>query len=327
MTMAKEEYVSGRDVSVLERPRYQAGLLLEDTDLTAAVKYTRDMSRLLFRSLFGCGVICGLDVTALLTCNRSKIEVTIAPGIALDCSGNPIYVPKAFKVTYDSKCKPLPTKLWVTICYVEKCCGPRDISCSADDDGQMVQTRVIDGFEVRLYPNWPDCACSCLKPPEGQPSSGDECCDDEASNTAAPPPPPPPAPPPAPAAASSGADAIPEPNPPICECFYDHWNGKCDCECCCNCVFIAFVNVELDSHDVSIFENHEANPALHVDRKGVRWIRPMLVGYYKCPEAHLPAPPAPALPPPNVTPSYNKIGGALQQGKRGQSIIQKRPRV
>src|SRR5438874_7512870 len=98
MTMAKEEYVSGRDVSVLERPRYTAGLLLEDTDLTAAVKYTRDMSRLLFRSLFGCGVICGLDVTALLTCNGSKIEVTVASGIALDCSGNPIYVPKAFKV-------------------------------------------------------------------------------------------------------------------------------------------------------------------------------------------------------------------------------------
>ncbi len=278
MTMAKEEYVSGRDVSVLERPRYQAGLLLEDTDLTAAVRYTRDMSRLLFRSLFGCGVICGLDVTALLTCNRSKIEVTIAPGIALDCSGNPIYVPKAFKVTYDPKCKPLPTKLWVTICYVEKCCGPRDISCSADDDGQMVQTRIIDGFEVRLYPNWPDCACSCLKPPEGEPSSGDECCDDEPSNTASPPPPPTTTP------AGSGTDVQQDEHPHICECFFDHFAGKCDCECCCNCVFLAFVDPTLDSHGVAILENHDQTPALKVDRTGVRWIRPVLVGYYQCPE-------------------------------------------
>ena len=36
----------------LARPCYSPGLLLRDDDLTAAVTYTRELSRLLFRSLF-----------------------------------------------------------------------------------------------------------------------------------------------------------------------------------------------------------------------------------------------------------------------------------
>ena len=290
MTMAKDKYEKQRGVAVLKRPLYKAGLLLEDDDLTAAVEYTRNMSKLLFRSLFGCGVICGLDVTAKLTCNRTRVEITVAAGIALDCEGNPIHVPRDFKVTYDAKCDPLPKKIWVTICYIQQCCGPRDISCSADDEGQRVQTRVIDGFEVRLYPDdQPSCACSCLEPPEGDGTPSNPCCDDEESDTntgadtaeTTP--------------AGTGTDPVAAPDPPICKCFFDHWKGKCDCECCCcNCVFIGFVNVELDSDGVSVSENHDANPELYVDSKGVRWIRPMLVGYYKCPEAHLPAPPLPA---------------------------------
>jgi hypothetical protein len=43
----------------LIRPTYSPGLLLEDDDLTAGVSYTRGLTQLLFRSLFGCGVICG----------------------------------------------------------------------------------------------------------------------------------------------------------------------------------------------------------------------------------------------------------------------------
>src|SRR3954470_3565801 len=72
---------------LLERPRYSPGLILQDADLTSAVDYTRELSRLLFRSLFGCGVVCGLRVTVDTDCD---LEVTVAPGLALDGCGDPV---------------------------------------------------------------------------------------------------------------------------------------------------------------------------------------------------------------------------------------------
>ena len=70
--------------AILERPRYSPGLILEDSDLTAAVDYTRGLSRLLFRNLFGCGVICGLTVKIDTDCG---LNVTVSPGLALDGCG------------------------------------------------------------------------------------------------------------------------------------------------------------------------------------------------------------------------------------------------
>jgi hypothetical protein len=260
MTTAKD-YVSQQGTGTLTRPRYSAGLLLEDDDLTAAVDYTRNMVRLLFRSLFGCGVICGLGVDAELTCNGSKLDVSIASGVALDCMGNPIEIPKGFTITYDPKCDPLPDKLWVVACYVEKCCQPRDISCAADDDGHLVATRIAEGYEVRLYDKRPKCVCSC-EPPDQTPTPTDDCCDDDA-----------------PAAAAAPAKKVVARNEAEaemyerCPCYADHFSGKCDCDCCCPCVLIAYVTLE-----------QERDKAVDVDvsDKWVRRIRPLLIAEYRC---------------------------------------------
>src|SRR5690242_16027655 len=72
----------------LVRPRFEPGLLLLDEDLTAIVDHTRALSRLLFRSLFGCGVVCGFKVTPQVACGN--LSVTVDPGVALDCRGDPI---------------------------------------------------------------------------------------------------------------------------------------------------------------------------------------------------------------------------------------------
>ncbi|MEI9852768.1 MAG: hypothetical protein WDN24_20060 [Sphingomonas sp.] len=63
-------------IGQIERPLYAPGLILQDSDLTAAVDYTRELNRLLFRTLFGCGVICGLRVGIREDCG---LTVTIAP--------------------------------------------------------------------------------------------------------------------------------------------------------------------------------------------------------------------------------------------------------
>jgi hypothetical protein len=307
MTTVNKKYASQTGLSTLERPRYSAGLLLEDDDLTAAVTYTRNMMRLMFRSLFGCGVICGLDVTAQLTCNGTCVEVTVGKGVALECLGDPIEIPKAVKVTYDADCDPVPEWLWVTVCYLEKCCRPKDVSCSPDEHGQIVQTRVMDGFEVRVYPKRPKCACSC-EPPEknGKTRKGD-CCDDDEEETS------PEQPTAAAAAAETGAitaartvlmetertDRInalvespgtqgtaptePRPQPvDMCECYQDHLDGKCECTCCCPCVLVGKIHTIKTNENKDIDTKKSEAQGLFVDRQWVRWIRPVLVGYYKC---------------------------------------------
>ena len=68
-------------------------MLLQHEDLEQLNVYTRELNRLMFRSLFGCGVVCGLVVGTDVKCG--KVNVTVGSGLALDCQGDPIYVPQA----------------------------------------------------------------------------------------------------------------------------------------------------------------------------------------------------------------------------------------
>src|SRR5690349_3732411 len=99
--------------STLVRPKFGPGMLLQHEDLGALNDYTRELSRLMFRSLFGYGVVCGLVVNAEVD-NCNKVSVTVGAGLALDCSGDPVYVPGDQRFVLDDKCYPdLPGTLWV----------------------------------------------------------------------------------------------------------------------------------------------------------------------------------------------------------------------
>ena len=69
--------------STLVRPRFSTGLLLRDDDLTVGVDYTRELSRLLFQSLFGCGVVCGLRVSVTLECGKLLVTVPWLDGLVI----------------------------------------------------------------------------------------------------------------------------------------------------------------------------------------------------------------------------------------------------
>jgi hypothetical protein len=156
-------------MSVLERPRYSPGLILEDSDLTAAVDYTRELNRLMFRSLFGCGVICGLDVSVKVDCD---LVVTVSPGLALDGCGDPLQLTgraainlgKRAGVLVDcgSQDPPKHTDFWVIACSKEKACAPRSLVCDCDDlDCGTQTTRIRSGVEISVVFEPPGCACGC----------------------------------------------------------------------------------------------------------------------------------------------------------------------
>lgn len=154
----------------LIRPRYSAGLMLQDDDLTQAVDYARDLNRLMFRSLLGCGVVCGLKVT--LHKQGSCKSIHISSGLALNACGDPIHVATDQFIPLVSDCgNTIADTLWVVIRRTDHFCMPRDVACSPDEDaGDTVYTRLRHGFEILLEKGATarTDACGCSKPEDAK---------------------------------------------------------------------------------------------------------------------------------------------------------------
>jgi hypothetical protein len=221
-------------------PQFAPGMLLQSDDLTALGTYSRDLNRLMFRSLFGCGVICGLKVTVLWKCD--KLVITIDPGVALDCCGDPIQVTATQSITIDTECDPnFPPQLYVVLCEKNKCCAPRPAMCASDDgDSTPVCTREKYGFEIRVVKDRPDCACGCPDPDENALLQTDCQCAN-----------------------------------PKRECYQDHYQGVCGCDCCgggsdctcdCNCVLLA-----------RLTQDPQNAQSWSADHRVRRFVRPVLI--------------------------------------------------
>src|SRR5829696_9134724 len=112
---------SKKDYSTLVRAKFGPGMLLQHDDLEQLNSYTRDLSRLMFRSFFGCGVVCGLVVAPADKDKCGKLGITVSAGLALNCSGDPVYVPKDVSLAIDENCdSDLPSELWVVLCGTTK---------------------------------------------------------------------------------------------------------------------------------------------------------------------------------------------------------------
>jgi len=231
-----------KDTSKLVRARFGPGMLLQHEDLEQLNNYTRDLSRLMFKSLFGCGVICGLRVTPSLDCGQ--VRITVQAGVALACSGDPIHVPNDKYFPLDEKCDPnIPSPLYVVLCRTVKCCAPRTAICSDEDEGHSECTREIDGFEICVERNWPECDCGCP-------------LDDDDEDQVKP---------------DSFCKCV---NPELA-CYKDHYDGTCGCKCgeCSdcdgNCVVLARLYLEQKKGDNV--------PTWYADHRVRRFIRPVLI--------------------------------------------------
>jgi len=229
-----------RGPSTLVRAQFGPGMLLQHEDLNALNTYTRDLSRLLFRSFFGCGVICGLKVEVKEDCGM--VFLTVEAGIALDCSGDPIQVPKDTRFPIDEDCdpnEPLSGTFWVVLCGKVRQCAPRTSMCASDDDETpSTPTRERDEFEIRVVPDRPECACGCPEPEDDPVPVEDDC-------------------------------QYADPDDP---CFEKHYDGICGCECgndCsdsnCKCVLLARIKKNEDDTDWT------------VEHRVRRFIRPVLM--------------------------------------------------
>jgi hypothetical protein len=230
--------------STLLRPCFSPGQTLRDDDLNQGIAYTRDLSRLLFRSLIGCGVVCGL-VVKIEPPQCGKQYITVESGLALDSCGDPVYVPQPQRFALDEACVPnLPSRLWIVLCGIEKSCAPRTATCSYEEtEASSVCTRERDGFEIRVLRARPACVCGCDEPKDR--SDDMELC------------------------IETDCKCVNPEHP----CYKDHYQGKCGCDCAensdcnCDCILLA----RLDYHSDNEF------PYWAADHSVRRFIRPVLM--------------------------------------------------
>ena len=268
MSTAKELTEAKRGTSTLVRPRFSPGLLLQDTDLNSAVDYGRTLMQLVLRNLFGCGVICGFEVTGCVDkCN--VLQVTVGRGLALDCVGNPIELATAQTLKVAEKCAPeLPCEIWVVIRSRECNSSPREVSCASEDGStSTVCTRVCDGYEIRLLTELPECICGCVHKPQEPPEqcepgerrtpeqnatlerlqrreqSWEECDEEERRRRSR------------------------EMHEGARRCDRDHRLGVCNCACCCDWVLLARLLCR---------EERDEKREYRVDHTVRRFIRPVL---------------------------------------------------
>lgn len=248
------------DASKLVKPKFGPGMLLRAEDLDLLKDYTRDLSRLMFRSLFGCGVVCGLVVRVYEDCGMVLVEVQA--GLAIACSGDPIYVPKDVKFPLHDDCEDVSEgeQVWIMLCGKEKCCGPRTSICASDEDDSPVEcTREKDWYEIRVVTSPPECVCSCLEKHDETGEKGQVGNQGSAQGGAG--------------AGQSGGAAD---NKVDCKCatgpcYEDHYAGLCKCHCgdcsdCeCKCVLLA------------VAEPVEGETDWKVDHSVRRFVRPVLM--------------------------------------------------
>jgi hypothetical protein len=258
MTTQKELGDPANGKSTLVRPRFTAGLMLQDDDLTLAVDYVGNLSRLLFKSLFGCGVICGLEVTPSDACG---LTVKVDKGLAFDCHGDPVELPgEASIVVQELIAPPTIRQLWVAIKRKEYHCSPRTAVCAPEEEDQSTQvaTRLRDGYELRLFEALPDCTCVCDAKKTVQGGHVQNVQQQVGAVTANP-----------------GRNVYYTVED---DCYKGHYERKCACDCCCQWVVLGRVFYAPDPRTNNIEK-------WQVDYAWRRVVRPVLARDLKVPSS------------------------------------------
>lgn len=128
---------TGQNQDGFSRPKYFTGQVLSAEDFQAEQEYQNGKRKLLNRCLFGIRIACGLAVKI------GKRTVRVQPGVALDCAGNEIYVPKAERIE-------LPDKngvYYLSIRYTETDAGMVPF-VNGEISGETAPTRTQEGYEL-----------------------------------------------------------------------------------------------------------------------------------------------------------------------------------
>jgi hypothetical protein len=127
----------------LKRVSFSTGQLLTPADFTTEQEYHRERSRLHNRCCHGWGVVCGLEASI------SGDEITITPGMALDCQGEHVVMAAPTTLPLPGVIPRTPT-LYVLISPTEEQTDPTAVSGDV-----IAYRRVLETSRVMLGPQDP----------------------------------------------------------------------------------------------------------------------------------------------------------------------------
>lgn len=154
--MAQEpEYGDGQgaDLAQFEKNRFYQGKLMTPRDMEAEQEYHAERLHTVTRFLAGTGVLRGLEVEEI-TATEDGVDVTLAPGLAIDGAGRPIVVDQA-----TSKSLPAPSgdEIYLHIRYDEvalESVPVPDTQGTGEDD--HAPNRAIEVFELTYQETPPE---------------------------------------------------------------------------------------------------------------------------------------------------------------------------
>ena len=127
----------------LQRVNYASGMLLGIDDFRAEQDYLRHRLGRHNRLLHGTGIVSGLEVT--VEHRTAGSVVAIAPGLALDPSGQEIFVDLAVTLALPAHA----TRLLVLLGYAEHLCRTLPVAAGAPN---TQPTRIAETFKIELAP-------------------------------------------------------------------------------------------------------------------------------------------------------------------------------
>ena len=112
----------------------------------------------MFRSLFGCGVVCGLVVKPDGSAARTR-SPSARPGARLLAAIRST-CRRTQRIVVDEDCdrRSRDDQLWVVLCGTAKCCAPAhaDVPVATTTRWTSMCTRERDGFEIRVVADRPN---------------------------------------------------------------------------------------------------------------------------------------------------------------------------
>lgn len=144
-------------LNTYERNNFFYGKLMTVRDFELEQSYFIEKNKLLNRFLHGWGVICGLEVIP----HECPKKVVLKPGIALDCYGNEIVVPREIEIDLAEENEEIPPEgktVYVCIKYLECDVEPVPVlinECSCDDTA-MKSSIKRESFEYKILQTEPE---------------------------------------------------------------------------------------------------------------------------------------------------------------------------
>ena len=183
--------------------KFSHGMIVNETDLTAAMNYPVQLMQAVNRANYGCGVICGFmfepdpdlcgakkpcencDTTGRSGMAYPGFRLKITRGTAIDCHGMPLELCEPAYVDIEPKqcgCSDTNAVICIAARRVSGGEAPRG-DCCDDTGGQSDCTRLRDHLELKAFPSEKLPEHICMRELPMKSGSGDGCGNDAADST------------------------------------------------------------------------------------------------------------------------------------------------